>query len=296
MRLPKGASYRFTRSDEGRALLSTKNTSIDEILGELAARGFTGYIRVTVEIDAGLEDGYLLLCLGSLVGAGYVGLETVVGAQGLEAVRSAWECEGIVDLYEFNEIQLQYAVEENGAALLVPVDEVMARLEDVRVKKRELEEQRKEEEAKREAEIEAAKRESEAKIEKEEPSTSEETAEEPVVDRTALLKKLGLNDPDDEFASVVLHSFNLPSDRELSKQSRSLKREILRALKKKKRFKELDLFITPSRLSEYVLFEIDVYVKPLKKGTSELVETTIDSVFESDLGFPFEKKISVSEG
>ncbi len=292
MRLPKGASYRFTRSGEGRALLSTKNTSLDEILSELAARLFTGYIRVTVEIDAGLEDGYLLLCSGSLVGAGYVGLETVVGAQGLEAVRSAWECEGIVDLYEFNEIQLQYAVEENSAALLVPVDEIMAGIEAGRVKKQELEEQRKEEETKREA----AKRESKAKIEKEEPSTSEEKTEDPVVDRAALLKKLGLKDPDDEFTSVVLQSFNLPSERELSKQSRSFKREILRALKKKKRFKELDLFITPSRLSESVLFEIDVYVKPLKKGTSELVETTIDSVFESDLGFPFEKKISVSEG
>jgi len=292
MRLPKGASYRFIWSEEGRALLSTKNTSIDALLDELSARFFTGYIRTTVEKDEGLEDGYLLLSFGMLIGAEYAGREKIVGALGLEAVRAAWMGEGIVDFYEFNETQLQYAIEENGPALLKSVDEITEEFEAGRLKKLKRDEKQREDEVRREAE--KQKLEAVAAVPVSEPDAVEE--EELSVERNALLEKLGLTDPGDGFANAVLQGFGLPSDRELRELSHNLKLEILKALKKKKRFKELDFYITPSRQSEAVLFEIDVYVKPLKKGVDALVKTTIDSVFESEIAFPFERKISISEG
>ncbi|GBE56096.1 hypothetical protein BMS3Bbin16_00294 [archaeon BMS3Bbin16] len=294
MRLPKGASYRFIWSEEGRALLSTKNTSLDTVLDELATQFFTGYIRITVERADVLEDGYLLLSFGKLVGAEYDGRETLVGALGLDASRRAWEGEGIVDLYEFNETQLRFALEENSAALLVSMDEITEGIEAGRDGKQEFDQRvEAEEEATREAKRRVEEAEA-AAVEEEKTESCDSNDSE--VERAALLAKLGLKDPGEDFAEAVLQCFILPSDGELRKESHRLKLEILRALKKKKRFKELDLYITPSRQSEAVLFEIDVYVKPLKKGASELVKTTIDSVFESDVSFPFERKISISEG
>jgi len=260
MRLPKGASYR---------LVSTKGISLRALLQELSSQSFTGYLRITVE-DEGLEDGYLLVKNGSVIGAEYAGRETLVSAAAYEKIKDAWRKEGIVDIYSFTEFQMQLAVEENPEALFSS----------------ELKEQPEEEGVVEES------------AEPEQPVEPEERVKEDILkkrsERLALLKKFGIKEPEDEFVEAILQSFKLPSEKELSAASRELKKEILSRLKESTKAEELDLYISPAKLHDTVELNIDVYVKPLTKEIEEKVKSTIERALKEKVSFPYQKGVTIN--
>ena len=296
MRLPKGASYK---------IISTKGISMDSLLEDLASQGFAGYVRITVEREKRIEDGYLLLKEGCVVGAEFESEETFFSKKAYDEIKKAWRLEGIVDIYKFTDFQIQLSIEENEEALLnVPAKKAPKEKPVVKEK----------EKAKPLEPAEVQKRPA-APVEKQPPISVEEikTPPEPLEvseepersvaeniiekrkERLELLKKFGLREPEDDFVDAILHGFNLPSEKELSDKSRELKKEILSRLKRTANLEELDLYINPAKLDRAVEFNIDVYVKPLNREIEEEVKSTIEKTLKEKLTFPYEKGLTFNE-
>ncbi len=280
MILPKGASYKFIWTEEGRALLSTKTSSLDSLLEQFASNSFSGYMRLTVENKDTLEDGHLLISYGKAVAAEFLGKKKLLSEAGLKGIREAWKLEGIIDLYEFNDVQLKVSVsiEENKEALLMPLKKILGELEKAKLKAK-----------KKPKTVDPPP----AKPSKDSESPEGEEIKEAVGDRSAILEKFGLKDPSAEFADTILKGHSLPSNRELNKVAHALKLEIIKALNKKKRFKELDLYVTPTKTSESVEFALDFYVKPIKKDTEERINSAIEITMKDRLDFPFKTSVKI---
>ncbi|RMF91324.1 MAG: DUF2226 domain-containing protein [Methanobacteriota archaeon] len=294
MRLPKGTSYRF---------LSTKQATLDSVLGELASEGFSGYLRLTVEGKKGIEDGYLLIKDGEVVGAEFQGDESLFSAAAYKKIREESAREGIMDIYRFSDFQIQLSIEENGETLLsVP-------------EKKEAVDAR-EEKAKAPAEEKAVKEPAGTVAEErpagppqvEEPAPSEpaQAAAEPErsvekdimekrKERMELLKKFGLKEPEDDFVEAILQSFKLPTEKEINRTSKELKRELLQRLRDRMKLEELDLYISSSKTEDSVGFDIDVYIKPFNKELEEKIRSTVEDTMKEKLNFPYEKGLTINE-
>jgi hypothetical protein len=310
MILPKGASYKFIWTTDGKALLSTKTTSLDSLLKHLASNGFSGYLRITVEREDMLENGYLLMSYGKAVGAEFLGKKKLLSEAGLKGIRSAWKLEGILDLFEFNEVQTQLSIEENEEALFLPLKKVLKEMEKAKLKTEKTPEKI---EIPKQTEI--SKTTVEDKKVTQGPKPSQETfnlqasmegnlkvanslkddSEEILKDRMAILEKFGLKDPGEEFGDEIVKGLRLPSDRELNQVARELKLGLIKELKKKLPFrvKELDLYVTPTKTSDAVEFALDIYLKPIKKGTEEKVESVINKTMKERLDFPIKTLIKI---
>jgi hypothetical protein len=282
MRLPKGASYK---------LILNKEHHMDSLLCNLADQYFTGYIRITVEGEKTIEDGYLLFNCGKVVGAQYIGKKDFFSKKALKKIKEAWNLEGILDLNKFTPFQLQLTLEENPETLLMTMKKIL------------------EIKAKPETEKSVAERKSKVKEVKEPTKKLSLEVEEILVEkehsvtedilkkreeRVALLKKFGLKEPEDDFVDAVLQGFNLPCERDLNKKSKELKKEIVKKLKKSKKLKKLDLYINPAKLHNIVEFDIDVYVKPLNKKIEKEVKSVIDDTFKEMLSFPYKKGFKIN--
>jgi hypothetical protein len=278
MILPKGASYKFIWTTDGRALLSTKTTSLDSLMEQFASNEFSGYMRITVENKDRVEDGYLLLSYGKAIGAEFLGKKTLLSEAGLKGIREAWKLEGIIDLYEFNDVQLKLSIEENVDALFLPLEKILGELEKAKLK------------AKKKPKIEDP---TPVKISEDSDSATAQETTQTDGDRTAILEKFGLKDPSNEFAESILKGLSLPSDRELSNVARKLKLGIVKELNKKKRFKDLDLYITPLKTSDVVEFTLDFYVKPIQKDTEEKVKSAIGKTMKESLDFPYKTSVKI---
>ncbi len=301
MILPKGASYKFIWTTDGRALLSTKTTSLDSLLKHLASNGFSGYLRITVEREDRLENGYLLMSYGKAVGAEFLGKKKLLSEAGLNGIRSAWKLEGILDLFEFNEVQLNLSIEENEEALFLPLKKVLKEMEKTKLKAGKTPEKI---ETPKPAEISKKTGEDiketlilqgpeEGHIEV--ANSLEKDSMETLKDRMAILEKFGLKDPGEEFGDSIVKGLRLPSERELNQVARELKLGIIKELKKKLPFKvkELDLYVTPTKTSDAVEFALDVYLKPIKKGTEEKVESVIEKTMKERLDFPYKTLVKI---
>lgn len=282
MRLPKGASYK---------LILTKDNHMDSLLGELSYEVFTGYIRITVEREKNIEDGYLLFNYGEVVGAQYLGRKEFFSKKALKKIKEAWNLEGILDLHKFTPFQLQISLEENSEALLMSIKKILGKKAKPKPEKSMVERK-----SKVKGVIKASKKTSleveEILVEKNHLVTEDILKKRE--ERRVLLKKFGLKEPEDDFVDVVLQGFNLPSERELNKKSKQLKKEIVKKLKKSKKLKELDLYINPTKLHNIVEFDIDVYVKPLNKKIEEEVKSAIEDTFKEMLSFPYKKGFKIN--
>jgi hypothetical protein len=299
MRLPKGASFK---------LISTKNTSFDDLLMELSSQGFDGYFRLSIEGDGGIEDGYVLLKAGDVIGAEYQGKDIIFSEAALEMVKKAWMKEGIIDVYQFSEFQIQLTVEENEEALLssyakkadvkakttpeseavIPTPEVVEQPEQAVPKSLDIDltsEASKNTGLNAQPEI--------IDVLEEQNQSIAEGILEKRKERLTLLKKFGLKEPQDDFVDTILKNFNLPSERELNSKSRELKKEILNRLKQSTKLEELDLYINSAKMQNTVEFNIDVYVKPLDKKIEEEVKSTIENTLKEKLNFPYEKGLKI---
>jgi len=284
MQLPKGESYKFT---------STKNISMSALLDELSSLDFNGYVRLTVERDDNLEDGYLMLKDGVVIGAEFQGEKTLDSKKALDEIKSAWKVEGIVDVYKFSDFQMQISLEENEGTLL-------SSKTTAQTKKTESKAEKKEEKAPVE-DTPAAQPEP---VVANAPPISENTPDESALaqdiidkrsERLALLKKFGMAEPEDDFAEAILSGFKMPSDRELNTTSRELKKDIVKKVKDSSKLDEFDLYISPAVLNDTVEFRIEVYIKPYNKKIEKEVQSTIESTLKEKLTFPYEKGLSINE-
>jgi hypothetical protein len=296
MRLPKGTSYKF---------LSTKEASLDSVLEDLASEKFSGYLRMTIEGEKGIEDGYLLIKDGDVVGAEFEGGESLFSKKAYKKIKDISKLSGILDIYKFTEFQMQLSVEENGETLLSAP------------KKKPAEKIKEEPKAKpKPPEPVEVTKEREPSVEKKpaEPPPIEETkppepvealgepersVEEDILEkrkeRMAMLKKFGLKEPEDDFVDGILQTFKLPTEKEINKTSKALKKEILSRIKQKTTLEEVDLYIHSSTTEKAVGFSIDVYVKPFNKEIEEEVKSTIEDAMKEKLAFPYEKGLSINE-
>ncbi len=247
MRLPKGASYK---------LLSTKDASMDKVLEELSSEKFSGYVRLTIEKDESIEDGYLLLKAGEVVGAEYQGGKTLYGSKAYKKIQQASKTLGIIDIYKFTDFQLQISIEENGEALVsLPLI---------------------------------------AEVSEKHATSVEEEILRKRGERAALLKKYGLKEPDINFVDSVVQCLSLPNEKEINKKSKELKKEILKVLGERSEIQELDLYIHSNRADNSVGFDIDVYVKPLNKNIEKMLQSIIAEVLQEKITFPYEKGVTIS--
>jgi hypothetical protein len=304
MRLPIGAPYK---------LISTKSVSQDSLLDQLASEGFSGYLRISVDRKGWIEDGFLLIRDGKILGAEYLGKERLFSQKAWEEVKEVWKLEGIIDIVKFNDYQIQLSIEENQDTLLLPITDGEETVPE-RLDEEEVEELERNEPGMSGAittsEEELAPVESlnvpppqikEEKIPEEtievsrvEPHPVEKDILEKRMERMALLKKFGLKEPEDEFVNSILQKFSLPSDKELNSKSRELKMEILKRLRQTTKLEELDLYINPAKVQDMVEFNIDVYVKPLNKKIEEEVKLTIENTLKEKLKFPYQKGLKIN--
>ncbi len=274
MKLPKGASYKF---------ISTKSSPLKTLLDELSQTAFTGYIRLTVEQKGELMDGYILFNNGDVVGAeSQQGDEILFSKKAFNSVKTAWELEGIADIYSFTDFQIQLSLEENEEALFKPLSEFVT-TQKVKPKK--------------EAKVHSTPPPSQS-IEASTESADENKVAEGIIkkreERLAILKKFGLKEPEDEFVESILRGFNLPTEKELNNKSREIKKEILSKLKHLAKFEELDLYINPAKMHDTVEFNIDVYIKPLSKDLEEEVKTAVENTLREMINFPYEKGLKIN--
>jgi hypothetical protein len=285
MRLPKGASYK---------IFSTKKSSLDSIGEELAGVGFSGYIRVSVDKDGMINDGYLLIKEGMMLGAEFQGKEKLISKRAFTEIKKMWNLEGIVDIYKFNKFQTDLSVEENDRALFpnplrwkpkakASIEKISPSSKKTRVKPKIAKKKKVSEPVKKVQKVKNGK------------SSREE-----------LLKKLGLKEPEEDFGDSMLVSFRLPTERELNKVSRELKIDVTKSIKKTLHPKELDVYISSAKLESRVVIHIDVYISPMKITKDKLIisrksiveeeyKSIIDSVLKEKLSFPFEKYVSIFE-
>jgi hypothetical protein len=273
MRLPKGASYKF---------ISTKTGSIDALLKELKSGVFSGYIRLTVENEEKINDGYLLIKDGELIGAEFQGTKTYFSKKGYKKIENAWKLEGIIDVYSFTEFQIQFSIEENQEALFTtsakkPSEEPFTTIEKTAVKA---------------PEIDVSITPTEPQKTSEEDSVTEDVRVKRM-QRLTLLKKLGLKEPTDDFGDSIVKGIRLPSERELNKKSRELKKEILIRLKQSNKLEAVDIYISPAKFQDIIEFDIDVYVKPLNKKIENAVKSAIENTLKEKLSFPYKKRLKI---
>lgn len=269
MRLPKGASYK---------LLSTKDASLDSLLGELASERFSGYLRMTVESGKEIDDGYLLIKDGEIVGAEFEvwGKGSFFGKDAYKKIEESSKLPGIIDIFRFTDFQIQLSIEENEEAFFSAPH-------------RRAPEERVEEKPK--AKIKPPQ--PVAVSEEPERSVEEETLKKRM-ERVELLKKFGLKEPEDGFIDDLLQSFKLPTEREINRKSRELKKEILNRIKQRTKLEELDLYINSTKMESAVGFDIDVYVRPFNKKIEEEVKSTIEEAMKEKLKFPYEKGLTIN--
>lgn len=265
MRLPKAKSHKLT---------STKETDKEKLMEELLSQKFSGYIRLTVEREGKLEDGYVILKEGKPVSSAYEGSSTLLSEDAFKAVEQAWGFEGVLDIYEFTPFQLQISLEENPEALL-PADWTSP----YSLKHKGPEE-------------EGAS--CDTHIEQVDPKIVTKNILKKRDERLALLKKFGIREPEDEFVGALIRAFKLPSERELNNKSREIKVELLNRLKKSLKCEELDIYISPSKVHDKIEINIDVYVSPYSKELEDEVKTTIETTLREHISFPYQQGVTIN--
>ncbi|MFQ5800273.1 MAG: DUF2226 domain-containing protein [Candidatus Hydrothermarchaeales archaeon] len=269
MRLPKGTSYKF---------LSTKDASLDSLREEFVSERFSGYLRMTVESGKEIDDGYLLIKDGEVVGAEFEvwGKGSLFGKDAHKKIKEGSKLPGIIDIYKFTDFQIQLSIEENEEALLLAPHR--------RAPEEKVEEKLKEK----------TKPPQPIEVSVEPERSVEEEVLKKRKGRMELLKKFGLKEPGDGFVDDILQSFKLPTEKEINRKSKELKKEILQRIKKKTKLEEFDLYIHSSKTESAVAFDIDVYVRPFNKKIEEEVKSTIEDAMKEKLEFPYEKELSVN--
>jgi hypothetical protein len=271
MRLPKGVPYKF---------ISTKTASIDSLLTELSSKRLSGFIRISVERDKKIEDGYLLLKSGELVAAEFLGRKTLYSKKAQSEIKRIWKLLGIVDVYKFSDFQTRISIEENERSLLIPLKEA---LKENAFAEGEIDEGDQVKVAVGARKQLLAGRKLKVKVE-----TPEDMDR-----RQALLKKLGLKEPEEHYVDSIVQGFKLPSERELNRISRNLKVEMLRRIKKNIKLDEIDLYINSAKLERFVEFYIDLYVKPFNKKIESRLKVEIGKVMAEKLSIPYTKNITI---
>ncbi len=301
MRLPKGASYKF---------ISTKATSIDALLEKLGSENFSGYVRITVEKEGKINDGFLLLKEGVVIGAEFQGTDTHFSKNAYKKIEDVWKLEGIVDMYSYTEFQIQFAIEENPEALIAPSEkkpskkvETVPKVDEIKTSKERIAPSKPpetppattEKTTVKAPEIEVPITPSEAmkSSDKDESAVAEDVLEKSN-ERLKLLKKLGLKEPKNDFVDSILKSVRLPSERELNTKSREIKKGIIKRLNKNTKLEELDVYISPSKLKDIIEFEIAVYAKPLNKKIEKEIKTTIEDTLKEKLSFAYKKRLIIN--
>jgi len=318
MKLPRGTAYK---------VVGTKNTTLAALLSELRLEKFSGYLRITVEVEKNLKDGYIVLKDGEIAAASYEGREKLNGARALEKIRTVSSMPGIIDVYKFSPFQLQITLEENKECCLTAEEEVRSAVQTPPAEPEPIPEQPKAAPAKVEIpketprlEIQIEKAEDKKIAEEIEKPAPKKITEEPEIEtpkpkieapeaageteeekenrlkneRLKLLKKYGLSEPKEEFVEAVVSKFYMPADYEIATKAKELKKEMIKRIRAIKDIENVDIYVSTARGEDIVEFGIDVYVKPLTEKVKKEIEKLIDETLKERVEFPCEKEVTIS--
>lgn len=276
MRIPRGKSYK---------VFKTREKSLEAILNELKKEAFSGYLRLTAEVDGELIDAYIVFEKGNVIAASYEGKEKIYGDEAFRKIPKLFSSPGICDVHSLSEFQLEITKEENPECLIKTL-----------LKERQIaEKEAKAPEVREEVAEEIERAEKPEKIDEASREMPEVESKDIKKRRMELLKKYGLREPDDSFVESIVKTFYMPADYEIAAKAKELKREIIKKIKSMKNIENADVYISTAKGHDIVEFSVDVYIKPLTEKTKSEIESIIESILSEKVDFPFQKEITVIE-